>query len=60
MTKYVFKKLKEKDNPFDVSEITMEVEVDRIDDLIQEFGNFLKCSGYTESTVNKALGKEDE
>jgi len=60
MAKYVFKKLKDETNHYDVSELTMEVEAENINDIIEEFSNFLKGSGFTESTVNRALGKEDE
>lgn len=56
MTKYVFKKLK--DGTYDTVELTMEIEAGTLTEIIEEFGNFLKGSGFSSEGVDQALGKD--
>lgn len=60
MTKYIFKKLKDETNEYDISELTMEIEAFTLTEIIEEFGNFLKGSGFSSDGVDTALGKLED
>lgn len=47
MSKYVFKKIKDETNKFEISDIEMTVDTVSLNDLLQEFQFFLLASGYT-------------
>lgn len=42
----IFKKIKDPENHFDVSDLTMEVDAVVLTEIIDEFANFLKGCGY--------------
>ena len=47
MSKYIFKKLKNKNNDYNKTEITMEIEEISLYDILEEFEYFLKASGFS-------------
>lgn len=47
MTRYVFIKEKDKDNPFDNTRVTLEVEAGTLDDILESFKEFLLASGFS-------------
>lgn len=46
MAKYVFKKIKDETNQYDVSDVTFEVDTVGLPELLEEFKNFLLASGF--------------
>jgi hypothetical protein len=46
MGKYIFKKLKDENNHFDTTTVTMEVETCGLVELIEAFEEFLAASGF--------------
>jgi hypothetical protein len=46
MPKYYFVKEVDKDNKFDNSSVTFQVDTDNLDELVQEFNYFLKGCGF--------------
>jgi hypothetical protein len=61
MSKYTFTKHRDLDNRFDTTTVTMEVEAETLSEIIEEFANFLKASGYFEKTVEEVLNiNQDE
>jgi len=43
----IFKKTRDKDNHFDVSEVTMEVDSVSLPDILEEFKGFLVAAGFS-------------
>lgn len=46
MAKYIFKKLKDENNPYDKTNITLELEAESLTELFEAFEDFLKGSGF--------------
>lgn len=59
MTKYVFKKERDLDNRFDISEIEMTVEGQTLNEIVEEFGRFLIACGYGAESVREYLNNEN-
>jgi SNF2 family DNA or RNA helicase len=55
MSKYTLIKHRDFKNEFDVSTVTVEVEAETIYEIVEEFANFLKASGFSERTVEETL-----
>jgi glycine cleavage system regulatory protein len=55
MAKYTFIKHRDTESQFDTTSVTMEVEAEILPEIIEEFANFLKATGYFEKSVEKAL-----
>jgi hypothetical protein len=60
MSKYTFIKHRDPENRFDTTSVTMELEATTISEIVEEFANFLKASGYFEKTVNEALNIDQD
>jgi glycine cleavage system regulatory protein len=61
MAKYTFIKHRDTESQFDTTSVTMEVEAEILPEIIEEFANFLKATGYFEKSVEKALNlNQDE
>lgn len=59
MSKLIFKKEKDVDNRFDITEITMSVEGVTMEEIVEEFGRFLIACGYSSETVRDYLNNEN-
>lgn len=71
---YVFKKLRDKNNPYDHSDVTVTCDADTMDELLESFKSFLMASGFSIdwhsnleivadvefSPLGKALSEEEE
>lgn len=47
MSTYIFKKLRDEENRFDISSVVFKVESETLPEIVEEFERFLKASGFT-------------
>ncbi len=60
MSTYIFKKLKDKTNPYDTTEVEMIVETVDRQELLERFIDFLQVSGYNVKDLEDELGEEND
>lgn len=59
MSTFIFKKEIDPSNRFDIAEITMKLEAETLDEIIEEFGRFLIGCGYSAEGVRESLNNEN-